>query len=588
MTRSWRPWIAGATGLALVAGAGVIWSVRGSDPGSGCERTTITIAASLDHAPVLQTIADGWLRTDPRVDGRCPDIRIVAARSADVAANLGDARAAGGSAAPSISPTAPLSPSESAAAAASAVSDASRRPTVWAPDSRAWAGLAGTRPEAASLLAPGAPSVALTPIVMATTPDRAGALEGRITWPDVLRQIATGRAPLVLGTTDPTASTAALLTLMSLADTDGDGKPTAAEIAGPLALERTARVYAGSVDVLAAQMSPGDSAGSAPGARVSLFPATEQEVLRLSASGDAPPLVPLYPAEGVAPADHPYYVLNAGWVSARQRAVATAFLDVVLGTAGRTAYAAAGFRDRDGTLAGLTSASGALDAAYRGRPLPGTAALTEVLVRWRALRRPANVIAAVDTSGSMTEKVPGLPISKLAAFRQAGIQAVRLFNDRSRLGLWEFSSDLSGSRDYRVVVPVRTMADQVGPVSQRETIIAATNRLRPHSATGLYDTIDAAYRAVQGIWRADQQNILVVMTDGRNEDEDGFGLDELLGRLRAAKNPAKPVTVLAIAYGSGADVQALQRVTEVTGGRTFVSRDPADIGAVLLSAMVNR
>ncbi|TQS44301.1 VWA domain-containing protein [Cryptosporangium phraense] len=597
MSRRLWPWVAGGVGAVLAATAGFAGvRMAADDDGRACgERTVrITVAAALDQAPALQTIADNWQRTGPTVAGACPDVRIIATRSAEVAANLGEIEAAGGSADSADERPEPLSPSESAAAAAAEVVSASKRPTIWAPDSRAWAELASTRPDAAALLPEGAPSVAVSPVVIAAAKGAEAALGGpsAVSWPGVLRRIAAGRGTLRLGMTDPTESTAALLTLMSLADANGDGTSSPAEIAGPLALERTTRTYAVGVDALAAQMWPGEWAGSATGSRLSLFPATEQEILRLARIKGTPPLVPLYPAEGVAVADHPFYVLDGAWVTADQRAVATAFRDVVLGSAGRAAYGAAGFRDRDGTLGALASvpltAGAPLTAEPRTRALPDVATLTGVLVRWRALRRPANVIAAVDTSGSMTEKVPGLPITKLDAFRQAGIQAVRLFNDRSRLGLWEFSSNLSGTRDYRVVVPVRTMAEQVGPVSQRETIVAATNRLRPHSATGLYDTIDAAYRAVQGSWRPDQQNILVVMTDGRNEDRTGLSLPQLLARLRSTMTPAKPITVLAIAYGSGADVEALQRVTAVTGGRTFVSRNPADIGAVLLSAMVNR
>jgi Ca-activated chloride channel family protein len=198
------------------------------------------------------------------------------------------------------------------------------------------------------------------------------------------------------------------------------------------------------------------------------------------------------------------------------------------------------------------------------------------------------VLAAIDTSGSMAEPAPGLPVTKLAVFQKAAAQSVRLFNARSRLGLWEFSSLLDGPRDYRELVPARPLGAQVGPVDQRALIIGAADRMRPVGNTGLYDTIDAGYREVQRTWRADQQNILVVMTDGKNEDIAGLSLPQLVSSLRAHLNPKRPITVILIAYGADADVASLNQAAVAAHGRTYWAQDPADIGKVFLAAMVNR
>jgi len=78
--------------------------------------------------------------------------------------------------------------------------------------------------------------------------------------------------------------------------------------------------------------------------------------------------------------------------------------------------------------------------------------------------------------------------------------------------------------------------------------------MRAVGNTGLYDTIDAGYRQVRRAWRPDQQNILVVMTDGKNEDGHGLSLPQLVSSLRAQVSPKRPVSVILIAYGSDADV----------------------------------
>jgi Ca-activated chloride channel family protein len=188
----------------------------------------------------------------------------------------------------------------------------------------------------------------------------------------------------------------------------------------------------------------------------------------------------------------------------------------------------------------------------------------------------------------MAERAPGLPVSKLAVFQHAAAQAVRLFNARSQIGLWEFSSRLAGPVDHRQLVPPRPLGTPVGGATQRDAVIAAVDGMHSAGGTGLYDTIDAAYRQTLRTWRRDQQNVLMVMTDGKNEDTDGLSLAELTRSLRTLRDPRRPVTVILIGYGRDADAAALNQAATAAGGRTYVARNPADIGKVFLAAMVNR
>ena len=381
---------------------------------------------------------------------------------------------------------------------------------------------------------------------------------------------------------DPTTSTAALHTLLAIADGNGNGAVEPAEIPNELALERSVGLYATD-----AQLA-GRTGGTGP---VSAFPATEQQVLRHNAGGEVAQLVPVYPTDGVADADHPFLQLRGSWVTAAQRQITRAFADYALGDAGRIAYGRAGFRDRARSATAIPAATAGgktMAAAYRTRKLPAAAQTAQALVRWRALRRPANVLAAIDTSGSMAALAPGLPVTKLAVFQKAAAQSVRLFNARSRLALWEFSSLLDGPRDYKQLVPGRPLGTRVGAVDQRALIIGAADRMRAVGGTGLYDTIDAGYREVQRTWRADQQNILVVMTDGKNEDAAGLSLPQLVSSLRSRADARRPITVILIAYGADADVRSLNQAGAPVRARTYWAQNPADIGKVFLAAMVNR
>jgi Ca-activated chloride channel family protein len=530
---------------------------------TGCDgpRAEATIAAAPDHAPVLRRLAAEWSLTEPRVGGACASVTVVAADSAKVASALGTTAPGG-------------------------------KPDAWAPESSAWAGLAASRPEAVAALPRSGRSLATTPVVIAVSRERAKALgwpAQKLSWRAVLGGMAQdptwGRyghrswGPFVIGMGDPTTSTAALHTLLAVADADNDGTVETGEIGNELALERSVGVYGPDAQLLER------AAGKGP---VSAVPATEQQVLQHNGSGEVSQLVPVYPADGVADADHPLLMIRGPWVTGPKQQVTQAFADFALGDAGRAAYGRAGFRSPDRSATAIPAAADTVAKAYRTRKLLAAPQTAAALVRWRALRRPANVLAAIDTSGSMAEPAPGLPVTKLAVFQKAAAQSVRLFNSRSRLGLWEFSSLLDGARDYKQLVPARPLGSKVGRTDQRSLIIGAADRMNAVGNTGLYDTIDAGYREIQRTWRADQQNILVVMTDGKNEDISGLSLPQLTSSLKAQLNPKKPVTVILIAYGADADVASLGQAATAARGRTNWAKQPTDIGKVFLAAMVNR
>jgi Ca-activated chloride channel family protein len=531
---------------------------------TGCDgpKTAATVAASPDQASVLRRLAAEWSLTDPRVGGACASVTVVAAESAAVASVLGTAAPGG-------------------------------KPDAWAPESSAWAGLAASRPEAVAALPRGGRSLATTPVVIAVGRERAKALgwpAQKLSWRAVLGGMAQdptwGRyghrdwGPFVIGMSDPTKSTAALHTLLAIADGNNNGAVEPDEVSNELVLERSVGVYATDAQLL------DRTGGKGP---ISAFPATEQQVLEHNASGEVSQLVPVYPADGIADADHPFLMIRGSWVTPAKQRVTQAFADFALGDAGRAAYGRAGFRSPDRSATAIPAAGTDVVAkAYRTRKLLAAGQTAAALVRWRALRRPANVLAAIDTSGSMAEPAPGLPVTKLAVFQKAAAQSVRLFNSRSRLGLWEFSSLLDGPRDYKQLVPARPLGTKVGPVDQRALIIGAADQMRAVGNTGLYDTIDAGYREILRTWRADQQNILVVMTDGKNEDISGLTLPQLVASLHARLNPKKPVTVILIAYGADADVASLSQAATPVHGRTYWAKQPTDIGKVFLAAMVNR
>jgi hypothetical protein len=105
--------------------------------------------------------------------------------------------------------------------------------------------------------------------------------------------------------------------------------------------------------------------------------------------------------------------------------------------------------------------------------------------------------------------------------------------------------------------------------------------------TGLYDTTLAAVRAVRSGWDPNRVNSVLILSDGRNDD-DGMSLGELLRRLTDEQDPARPVPVTAIAFGPGGDIRALRRISEVTGGSAYEATDPATIARIFLDSVGQR
>jgi hypothetical protein len=141
------------------------------------------------------------------------------------------------------------------------------------------------------------------------------------------------------------------------------------------------------------------------------------------------------------------------------------------------------------------------------------------------------------------------------------------------VGVWEFSTFLDGPRDYRELLAPTPLRDHRGDV------FAALNslRARPGGQTGLYDTTLAAYREAVDNWRPGRLNVVLIYTDGRDNDPQTIGLDDLISTLRRLTDPKRPVKLVYLGIGPDTDVAAMRRITSAIGGATFLSRDGADI-----------
>jgi Ca-activated chloride channel homolog len=561
----------------------------------------LQVVVSPDQSGVVTQAAAEYERSRPAVDNRCVDVQV---RGVDSV--------------------------EAAGALSSGWDEATHgtRPDVWVPASSAWALQVALRQQAsgqAVLIPFEYPKVATTPMVLAMPKPMAQALG----WPKAapsfaqLLQVVTKQegwqalghpewGAFKLGKTDPNLSTPGLEALIAAVfAATGQGSELSVETLVKqedqlrqviLGLERAPGEDADTPATLLANLQQADQAGQSL-SFVSAVPLDEKSVWdynRGNASGleeggerDKPsvPLVAMYPKEGTLEADHPWLVLRAPWVDDAKRQAAARFLDYLHSGPVQTLFQETGFRTSEGRPGPqLTQANGLLpDQPTRVLAPPAPKVVAAALQSWNAARKRSNVLAVYDVSGSMKEKVPGTGgRTKIDIVKQAAGQALALFAPETNLGTWLFSTNLNGSKDWVESVPIGpTNARLPDGKIRREVLAEALNRLQATNGdTGLYDTTLAAFRALQRSYAPQRINIVVLLTDGINDDpEGGITRTELLQRLKAEQKKDQPVRIITIAYGADADATSLRLISQATGGLAFVSRDPRDILKVFTDAI---
>jgi Bacterial extracellular solute-binding protein/von Willebrand factor type A domain len=447
--------------------------------------------------------------------------------------------------------------------------DGPEPPHVWMPESTLQ--LAKARAQGATAVPSSGVSVVATPVVMALAADAVGKLgPGRPTCDAVLRA-----DDVAVGAPDPTQDPiglAALLEAQADLGSAPDGDATLVAF-----LRRMQSRLADPGDSLFNRL-PG---GTAAGPPVTAFPTTEQRMLRHNVERPGSTLTAAYPSEAPTWMDYPFAVLATA--NPAERDAAARLLVALQEPDGQAALTADGFRTADGQVA----ADRLVDASIVRR-LPAPAPLVEsptsdaALQRWAAATRSGRIEVLIDVSGSMNAVVPKLRKTRLAVTLDAAARGLNLFEPTTTLGLWTFANRLDGERDYRQVMPVTPVPQLLsGPGLEALRSIRAV----PGAHTGLYDSVLGLYEEARRNWEPGKLNVVVVLTDGDNDDPAGIGREELVRRLAADADPARPVPVIGLAIGPDVDPGPLAAIARATGGRAFVVTDPARIGNVFFAAL---
>lgn len=167
--------------------------------------------------------------------------------------------------------------------------------------------------------------------------------------------------------------------------------------------------------------------------------------------------------------------------------------------------------------------------------------------------QPVSIVLALDSSGSMRKREAEVIASArafTAALRPEDKLAVLLFSD----GV-SFTHDLSTNRD-----------------ATREAI----DEYKTSGGTALYDAVAEALTRLK---QTEGRRVVVVMTDGRDEDNPGTGpgslrrLPEVLELLKDSG-----ATVFSIGIGTKVDATVLHQFADLSGGRALLPQDVSQLG----------
>jgi Ca-activated chloride channel homolog len=561
--------------MALILVAVGAWFGYRQLGGPSCSgETRIAVSATMEIAPAIRQAADAWVSGGASADGTCVKVNVTAQDPVDVAAVVASKHSVNLAGVGQASGTAVM-------------------PDVWVPDSSTW--LLRLRGAASGFTPTNGASIARSPVVVAMPEPVATSIgwpKAKLTWKDLIGQLANGTS-IRPGVVEPTRDAAGLSGLLALSAAAQAAGPNAAQTGTAVLRLLAAGKSALRPDLLAKFPRSADPASVA--SSLSAAPLSEEDVMEYNA--DQPPinLAALYLDPAPISLDYPYSIMPG---TDPMKAKAADGLFRVLTTPDfKNKLGAQHLRAADGTWGtGFQPPTGAPSPAgtpqVTASPAGGAAAagsidasvVEKTLATWTTVTLPGRMLAVIDVSGTMGGAVPSAGgKTRMQLTKAAATQGMSLFSDDWALGLWIFSTNMGGGKDWKELVPI-------GPVgTHRDQLTAALATVEPKRGgdTGLYDTVLAGYEAVQDGWQAGRVNSMVILTDGIGNDdpEGGIALQPLIDQLKKIKDGKRPVQVIVIGLGDEVNRGPLDQITKTTGGGVFVAQDPAKIGEIFLKAI---
>lgn len=542
--------------MVIVVGLAVagVYMFGNSD---GCGRSDIEldIAVSPELGPVLTDVASDFNAEDHNVDGSCVRAEVRQVDSANVAYGI----------------------TGSGATMGDTDSD------VWIPDSSMWTRLVQSQAGDAVITETGT-SVARTPLVLAELAEFSEADDEPTTWTDVVPTAAPGEeSGRTVRVVDPVRSSSGLGTLYLLQAALEESSPDADTFNAHMTAALQSLHKGASADEDAAFLALSGGEETSPPVMVM----SEQAVWRYNAAHGDNPAQPGYLDDGTYFLDFPYIVRSEDADITR---AAEVFRTAVRSDEVQQRLLEEGFRGPEGQADSsvLAEDAGFVEEEPAELSAPSETSITDLTRTWTQMKMDSRVLTIVDVSGSMLAEVPGTGLTRMQVAGAASGEGLQMFSESSELGLWEFSTNVNDDLHYQELAPVRELqaTDESGN-THRDVIGSSLENMqpRPQGDTALYETYLAAYQEMSTNYQPDRTNVILMLTDGDNDDPGGMELEALLEQINELSSPSRPIPIITIAFGPDVQhLEPLQQIAAATGGAAYMTEDPTEIGEIFLQA----
>ncbi len=296
-------------------------------------------------------------------------------------------------------------------------------------------------------------------------------------------------------------------------------------------------------------------------------------------------LVAIYPTEGTFSHEHPFGIVNADWVTAEQRNAARIFTDFVLMPDSQRLIMSYGFRPANPDVAleyPFVAENGvSVDGPANILDVPSPEAIAQIQRLWTQVKRPADVLILLDTSGSMSND------GKIDQARQAIVTFLESTSANNRVGLVSFSDTV------RIWDPLGNL-ERVSPSIRLHITCENTTNYRPprnavfgqciqaEGSTSLYTAVRIATDILDNASDPRRIRAILLLSDGQDtcEAEGCSSLESVISKIQATRTSLNPIIVIPLAYGSDADTTTLQAIADASFTRV-ISGDPSNIRELL-------
>lgn len=276
-------------------------------------------------------------------------------------------------------------------------------------------------------------------------------------------------------------------------------------------------------------------------------------------------LIAIYPTEGTFWHEHPFGIVQTDWVTPEQAQAARLFTQFVLTPEMQRIIMNEGFRPANSSvpLEYPFVPENGVDPSQPTTVLdvPAPEVIVGIQQSWSLVKKRADIIVLIDTSGSMNDE------GRIDQARAAALAFLDEMETTNNVGLTTF--------DERVRERVRL--DQLEAV--REDLTAEIQNLRADGGTALFDGLLEVLTDMNAQPDENRIRAIVLLSDGADTASNAQ-LNQVLQAIEATRDDVNPVIVVPVAYGSNADVEVLNSIARASS-TTVQSGDPSTITGVL-------